>query len=313
MNYIDFHCDTLSRLHHNPEENFFENHGHIDLKRLLEAGALAQFFACFTDTGLPSVSSKGHYNDVLEMAHILKEALTHSPKAALAKNYQDYLHNRENGLLSCFLTVEEGGILGNDMKRLYTLYETGIRLITLTWNYENCIGSPHNMSQDPSAGLKPFGLEVLEEMERLKMLIDVSHLSDPGFYDVLSHTSRPFIASHSCCRTLCGHSRNLTDDMIRQIGQRQGLVGLNFYGAFLSDDQNSTVDAIIQHLKHLINVGGIDIAAIGTDFDGMDGPLEISGCQDMPLLFHALESSGFHPSEIDAICYKNAERVLALL
>ena len=182
-----------------------------------------------------------------------------------------------------------------------------------SWNYENELGYPHNMSQLPHTGLKPFGISVLSEMEKLKMLIDVSHLSDAGFEDVYQHTRRPFLASHSCCHSLCGHSRNLTDEMIRKIGERQGLIGINFYGTFLQSDQKSTLDGITRHLRHIINTGGLDIAALGSDFDGMECEMEITGCQDMPKLIPALERSGFYPFEIDAICYKNAERILKLL
>ena len=312
MSYIDFHCDTLSRLLEHPEENLVENTGHIDLRRLLSVGTLAQFFACYVDTEYPAFTAS-HYDDVLKMAETLKTTLAGNPSAALALNYEDYLKNRQENKLSCFLTVEEGGVLENDMQRLYQLHDIGIRLITLTWNHENCLGFPHNMNSVPGTGLKPFGIDVIKEMERLKMLIDVSHLSDQGFYDVLKNTTRPFVASHSCCRDVFGHSRNLTDQMIHDLGERQGLVGINFYGEFMSNNNTSTIEEIIHHLKHLINVGGLDIAAIGSDFDGIDGNLEITGCQDMPLLFNAMEKAGFKPSEIDAVCYKNAERVLGFL
>ena len=196
------------------------------------------------------------------------------------------------------------------MSRLYALYEEGIRLITLTWNYENELGFPHNMSSQSGTGLKPFGLEVIGEMERLGMLIDVSHLSDAGFEDVYQNTRKPFVASHSCCRALCGHSRNLTDRMIRMIGERQGLVGVNFYGTFLQDSGICSAEVIAEHLRHIVNVGGIDIAALGSDFDGMSCEMELAGCQDMPLLLPSLEKAGFTSGEIDAICYNNAERVL---
>ena len=147
-------------------------------------------------------------------------------------------------------------------------------------------------------------------MAHLGMLIDVSHLSDEGFWDVAKYTSIPFIASHSCCRALCGHSRNLTDEMLHQLGERQGLVGINFCGAFLQENGASTVDAMVHHLRHVINKGGLDIAALGSDFDGISGELELKGCQDMDKLSNALNLAGFSSTEVDAICYKNAERIL---
>lgn len=313
MNYIDFHCDTLSRIYYGwstePSETLLENKGHLDLNRMISTGYLAQFFACFLHTG-SAPKTESHFQDALEMTKLLKASLSDYPDAALALSYADYKKNKAEKKASCFLTVEEGGILENDRNRLHTLYENGIRLITLTWNFENCLGYPHNMSATAGTGLKPFGIEAVKEMAHLGMLIDVSHLSDEGFRDVAKYTSIPFIASHSCCRALCGHSRNLTDEMLHQLGERQGLVGINFCGAFLQENGASTVDAMVHHLRHVINKGGLDIAALGSDFDGISGELELKGCQDMDKLSNALNLAGFSSTEVDAICYKNAERIL---
>lgn len=128
-----------------------------------------------------------------------------------------------------------------------------------------------------------------------------------------ANTKKPFIASHSCCRSLCGHSRNLTDEMLRHMGERQGLVGINFCGAFLQENGVCTLDSLVRHLRHMINVGGLDIAALGTDFDGIQCELEIPGVEHMPRLDEALLANGFLPSEVDAICTKNAERILQML
>ena len=316
MNYIDFHCDTLSKLYYHwnnePDATLWNNQGHLDLKRMQTTGYLAQFFACFLHMESPS-KNVNHYEDALDMIRLLKSSLTESDSAKLALSYLDYLNNKENGNLSCFLTVEEGGILEGKMERLDKLYEEGIRLITLTWNFENALGYPNLMSKEPNTGLKPFGIDVVKRMEDLKMIVDVSHLSDMGFWDVSANTKKPFIASHSCCRELCEHPRNLTDEMLRHLGERQGLVGINFCGSFLQDDGKCTLDSLTRHLRHIINVGGLDIAALGTDFDGIQCELEIPGCEYMHRLDEALLASGFLPSEVDAICTKNAERILQLL
>lgn len=315
MKYIDFHCDTLWRIFYqvdtSAEETLWENNGHLDIKRLKENGCLAQFFACFLNRkSTPFCGS--HYEDALGMIKLMKESLLQYPYAALALSGEDYLHHKKSNQISCFLTVEEGGILENDLSRLETLYHEGVRLITLTWNYENELGYPHNMSSIPGTGLKPFGIDVIKEMDRMGMLIDVSHLSDGGFEDVYQNTRRPFLASHSCCRSICSHSRNLTDEMIHKIGDRQGLIGLNYYGTFLQNDGRSTIEALIHHLRHIIQAGGIEVAALGSDFDGMNCEMEIAGVQDMHKLIPSLERAGFLPSEIDAVCYKNAERILTL-
>ena len=316
MNYIDFHCDTLSRLYYghtsDPAETMWQNNGHLDLNRLIDTGYLAQFFACFLHKASPSKNAN-HFEDALDMIQLMKSSLVQKDSARLALSYADYLENKASGKLSCFLTVEEGGILNGDMERLEQLYQEGIRLITLTWNFENALGFPNLMSDKPNTGLKPFGIEVVKQMEELGILIDVSHLSDMGFWDVASHTKKPFIASHSCCRSLRKHPRNLTDEMLRLLGERQGLVGINFCGAFLQEDGICTLNALVSHLRHIINVGGLDIAALGTDFDGISCELEIPGCEYMNRLDEALLANGFLPSEVDAICTKNAERILQLL
>lgn len=316
MNYIDFHCDTLYRLYYeqesNPDETLWKNSGHLDLSRLISSGYLAQFFACYIYKADPPKNAS-HFEDALGMIRLLKSSLAQGNTARLATSFSDYQKNKADGKLSCFLTVEEGGILDGSIDRLEQLYQEGIRLITLTWNFENCLGFPHLMSDKPDTGLKPFGVEAVKRMEELGMLVDVSHLSDMGFWDVASNTKKPFVASHSCCRSLCGHSRNLTDEMLRHLGERQGLVGINFCGAFLQDDGICTLDALTKHLRHVINVGGLDIAALGTDFDGIGGELEIPGCEYMHRLDEALLANGFLPSEVDAICTKNAERILQSL
>lgn len=317
MSYIDFHCDTLSRLYHQVKgceagETLLRNNGEIDLERLATSGCLAQFFACFLHKGsVPKTFS--HYGDALGMIELMKESLKEQSLAVLAKSYNDYEAAKAAGKVACFLTVEEGGILENDMNRLYRLYAEGIRLITLTWNFNNCLAGSNKESGTEAGHLKPFGIDVIHEMQRLGILIDVSHLSDEGFHDVLANTDKPFIASHSCCRDLCAHSRNLTDDMIRMMGERGCLVGMNYFGSFLSADGRSTGAAIAHHLRHLVDVGGLEIAALGSDFDGISGELELTGCQDMYKLLPYMEAEGFKPSEIDAIYYKNAERILKML
>lgn len=315
MGIIDFHCDTLMRLYDliatgNHKENLWQNEGHIDLKRLIESGNLAQFFACFLwFEGKPVKES--FYQDALAMCELLKsEIAEHSEAAAFAGNYREYLKNKENGKFSAFLTVEEGGILENKLERLNELAENGVRIITLTWNYENCLGFPNVGFKYQNRGLKPFGFEALERMDELGIVADVSHLSDAGFEDVFRHGKRPFIATHSNARSVCMHERNLTDDMIRKLAEKGGVTGLNLGGAFLREDGKSTVEAMLRHIRHIMNVGGSEVICLGTDFDGVEDLLEIEGCHQMDKLVSAMEHNGFTGSEIEGICYRNAEKFM---
>lgn len=200
------------------------------------------------------------------------------------------------------------------MENLDRFYGMGIRLISLTWNAPNCFGAPNGST----GGLTPFGREAVSHMNRLGMLVDVSHLSDRGFSEVAELCKRegkPFVASHSNCRALTLHSRNLTDEMIRAVADCGGVIGVNFGPEFLEQGQprfrrESRGAAIAAHLRHMIRVGGVGCAAIGTDFDGISGRLEIGSAERMPLLFEALEREGFTQDETEGIAFRNVERVL---
>lgn len=315
MRFLDFHCDTLSRLfelHKKEDEsqNLWENAYQVDGKRLVNAGYGAQFFACFLWwENVPLLGS--HYQDALRMTELFYRGLAgHEKEAAFAGSWADYRKNQEEGKMSCFLTVEEGGILEGQMGRLEELYRRGIRLLTLTWNYENCLGYPGCVPEYREKGLKPFGLEILERMDELGIIADVSHLSDGGFEDVYRYGKRPFIASHSNSRSICPHSRNLTDEMLRKLGDKGGLAGLNFCGAFLSPDGKSTTEAMVRHIRHMMDVGGREVVGLGTDFDGVSCELEIAGCQQMQKLPEAMERAGFTTGEIEDVCFRNAEKFL---
>jgi membrane dipeptidase len=162
-------------------------------------------------------------------------------------------------------------------------------------------------------GLKAFGKDAVAVMNDIGIIIDVSHLSDGGFWDVVYLTKRPFVASHSNCRAIAPHRRNLSDEMIRALANKGGVMGLNFYGPFLNADasgKESRIIEMLRHIKHMINVGGSELPAIGTDFDGMDGSFEIGDCSKMQLLFEAMEGEGFTIGQIEKVAYKNAERVI---
>lgn len=312
MRYVDFHCDTLMKMFDlyklgDESQTVWKNECQIDVERLVKTGYGAQFFACYLWwVDEPLLGS--HYQDALKMTELFYKGLKgHEKEASFAGSFEEYQRNRREGKVSCFLTVEEGGILEERLERLDTLYEAGIRLITLTWNFENCLGYPGCFPEFQQKGLKKFGIEVLERMDELGIIADVSHLSDGGFEDVWKYGKRPFVASHSNARSVCPHNRNLTDDMIRKLAEKGGLAGINFGGDFLSPDGKSTIEAIMRNIRHMMKTGGREIVGIGTDFDGVEDKLEISGCEHIPMLPQAMEKAGFTTGEIEAVCYKNAE------
>ena len=167
---------------------------------------------------------------------------------------------------------------------------------------------------DTEHGLTEVGIAFVEEMERLGMIIDVAHLNDAGIRDVFLHTKKPFVASHSNARAVCSHPRNLTDEMIRALSERGGVMGINYYGGFLRDvpaggEDVSRVADMVAHMKHIRNVGGIQVIGLGSDFDGMGGDLELKTAADLPRLAQEMERQGFTAGEIEAVFAGNVLRV----
>jgi len=210
--------------------------------------------------------------------------------------------------------MEDGEAIHGNMDNLDRFYDLGIRALSLTWNGENCIGAPNSKDSETMAkGLTDFGKEVVYHMQEIGMLIDVSHLSDGGFWDVVKLAKKPFAATHSNCRALCSHQRNMSDEMIRALSDKGGVMGINFGPEFLNAEEgniHSTVERMVTMAQHEKKVGGIDVIGIGTDFDGIEGKLEISSPDKMDLLITELSQGGFTEDEIDKITHKNVLRVL---
>ncbi len=330
MEYIDMHCDTISRLHKSREkeggEDLYENSGHVDLRRLKKGGALMQNFAvfiCMEETQEPR-------QEALRMCRLYSAQVQKYEKyISPVLSYGQIEENRREGKLSGLLTIEEGGVCQGKIENLREFYEMGVRMMTLTWNFPNEIGHPaFNMAlakegedmrklmyrPDLEHGLTQKGREFVEEMERLGMIVDVSHLSDAGFYDVLACAKKPFVASHSNARAVCPAVRNMPDDMIRKLAERGGVMGLNFCPDFLTDAQKGepnpgTLEAILAHAKHIIRVGGVECLGLGSDFDGIEGHGELPDCSFMPRLADALGKSGLSQDTVEKIFKGNVLRV----
>ena len=308
MNVIDFHCDTISKLMNNKQKSELKrNNFSIDIKKLKKGNSLAQFFALFLNSR--------YVEDTLEyclnmLDKFYTEIRKNKESIALVKSYDELMDNKSKNKLSAFLTIEEGGAIKGKLYNLRNFYRLGVRLMTLTWNYPNEIGYPNFKKEYMEKGLTNFGHEVIEEMNRLHMIIDVSHLSDGGFYDVLKLSKRPFIASHSNSRFITNHPRNLTDSMIKELSTKGGIMGINFYNKFLGKSDISKIDDMILHIKHIYKVGGIDVIALGSDFDGIECDVEIKDAGEMYKLQDKLKKSGFNEDAIEKIFYKNALRVI---
>lgn len=315
---IDMHCDTISELLHGSEtENLVRNHHCVNLENMRKAGTWIQYFACFVNAGKygEPISLKGWetaWEEALCLIERLRQEESDDLRVIRTCGEAEALCRRNS--IAAFTTVEEGGILNGRIARLEELYEKGVRLVTLTWNYENCIGYPNSRNADiMDRGLKPFGIEVIERMNEIGMLIDVSHLSDGGFWDCIQKSKAPVVASHSNARELCGHPRNLSDEMLRALADKGGVAGLNFYPAFLREDRQVTAADIARHAKHMIDTAGEDAAAIGTDFDGFEAEEQngyISHAGQMELVWEACKKTGITERQLDKIRWQNVWRVM---
>lgn len=317
MRFIDTHCDTMGECIARSEGKVTlqNNPGHINMEKLIKGGAMAEFFAIFIPTH-DSGAGKGvtlppyDYFQFVYKAY-RKELEANKDVLAPACNYDDIMANKAAGKVSSVLTVEDGVPLEGKMERLEEFYQKGVRLISFTWNYENSLGFPN--SKDPeimNRGLKQFGLDCIERMNEMGMLVDVSHLSDGGFWDVVKHSKKPFIASHSCCRALCNHTRNLTDEMLHALGEKGGVVGINFASQFLNEGAEYTdIQSVVRHMLHIRDKAGLDALGFGSDFDGITSTLEFKDYTGLPLIVDALKPH-FTDDEIDKICSGNMLRLI---
>lgn len=306
MYSIDLHCDTASRLLY---ENFKLNESEckVDIKKLKKANAKAQVFAHFIELNIVD----NPYTEFKKMySNFMKELEKNKNDIELVTNLLELEEVNNKGKIGAFLSIEEGEVLEGKIERVKEIYDMGIRFITLTWNFKNSIGYPNAGFKYKDYGLTEKGKEIVEEMERVGIIPDCSHLSDGGFYDLVDICKKPFIATHSNARAITDHSRNLTDEMIVKLANKGGVMGLNFCAPFLGNEKVPSINSMISHVKHIKNVGGIDVLALGTDFDGIGNEVEVENIGEIGKLRDALLKEGFTNSEIDKIFYGNIKRVL---
>lgn len=322
MQHIDMHCDSLMQLvFKDPQnKNLMESeYTMVDFARMQKTGQMAQFFAAWLPPqrvygmfGLPIMTD----DEYIQACHdiLVENVEKHSDIVGLATTADEIEANWKAGKMSAVFTIEDGRSVDGNLDNIKKYYDMGVRAMTLTWNSYNCFGAPN--SKNPLLmydGLTAFGREAIQYMQELGMLVDVSHLSEGGFFDVANIVKKPFVATHSNCRALCPHQRNLSDDQLRLLAACGGATGINFGPEFLNADvscPDSTAALMAKHARHMANVAGVDVIAIGSDFDGIHGNLEIGSCDKMGLLEDALRAEGFTNDDIEKIFYKNVLRVM---
>ena len=303
---IDLHCDTIMHLLDHPDSgDLYRNTWKIDIEKLQKAHSKVQDFALFINLGETN-DPYGRYEEMRNLCttqiHLYGEHIQH------VLSYQDVESVYESGKIGALMSIEEGGVLGGDLDKLKQAYQDGVRLITLTWNYPNGLGEPHCGEQHKK--LTPKGIEFVEAMQDLGIIVDCSHLNDAGTEQLGDILDVPFVASHSNAREVTAHTRNLPDNLIKLIANKGGVIGLNFAQSFLGTSPVSRIDDIVKHGLYLINKGGEDVVALGTDFDGIKPNTEIKDASEMYRLYDAFKEAGLSVEQCEKLFWKNADRLL---
>ena len=308
---FDLHCDTALALlgdDLNHAGSLKKNTGHIDLERAGTLAGYCQCFACFTT---PFMEEWHHLSPTLvferEIATIQREIDRNKKRIAIAYTPEDVIANREKGKMSAILTIEGPAGFGYDPELLESMFLAGFRISTLGWNEHN----PLTGSHQTGGGLTDLGREYVRQAQKNGILVDVSHISDEGFWDIMGMTESPIIASHSNSRSICGHSRNLTDDMFRAIRDSGGVAGINLYTDFLGE--NATLDTVCDHIFHFLELDpdGTHIA-LGGDLDGCESlPEGFSGIDSYSALSARLMERGLDADTVSDIYWNNALGVIS--
>lgn len=315
IDLFDGHCDTLLRNYERHSLRYAggslrRNRGHVDLERARQCfGHYVQFFAVFADSD--TWPGKSLYQMFLEQYALFQRSMEqNSDLVHPCRTAAEALEAQKAGKCGAFLSVEGAQLLDCKESYLEDAWRKGVRMINITWNHENALSGSNDEGADK--GLTEQGKHFVRRMQQLGIIVDVSHLSDPGFWDVAElaeKAQKPFIASHSNARAVCPHKRNLTDEQFTAIIKNQGVAGLNMCGLFLGE--NPTVDTVIAHIEHFMSLGGANHVAIGGDWDGCTMFPGMSQITDVCTLYERLLQMNYNETVVRAIFYNNLMRVVS--
>ncbi|MCW4041516.1 MAG: dipeptidase [Candidatus Bathyarchaeota archaeon] len=317
---IDTHCDTLKCLHplftHDRASMWADRSqqglgvrselGHVDIPRLTEGGVNCQVFAI---SSLRDRTPPNALRTALEMISILDaECIQNASSIQTVSDVENIVSAVNQGKIAAILSVEGADIIEGRPSILRILYRLGVRMVGLVHSRRNLLADGVADART-NGGLSTLGVEVIEELNRLGLLIDVSHLNDAGFWDVMDLVKRPVIASHSNCRAVCSHPRNLTDDQIRALAQRGGVIGINFAPSFIHPVK-ATIERLVDHIDHIVEIVGTKYVGLGSDFDGIPStPEGLSDVSQMPRITQELIQRRYTETEIRQILGLNHFRV----
>ncbi len=303
---VDGHCDTVLNMR-DSSYNFLKLNPsfHLDLPRLKKSDIGIQVFALYIEEKF-----KPHFavQRTIQLIDKFYEMLKSSKELQIIRDYEDIEDISESNKIGALLAIEGAdGVF--DLSALRNFYRLGVRLITLTWNYRNHIADGVSESET-GGGLTKYGRKMVKEMNRMGMIVDISHISACGFWDTLKICQNNIVASHSNSKSVCDVARNLTDKQIEAIAKKNGVIGINFCPYFLNKSDEADIKDIIKHINYIKRLVGIDYIGIGSDFDGIKKtPVDLNDITELKNLKQQLKKNGFSEQEIDKIMYKNWLRV----
>ena len=305
MDLFDGHCDTILKCYLEGG-GLRRQTGHLDLERRRGKGRWAQFFATF---GSPEDMPDRSLWEVFleEYALFRSEVDANADLVTFCRTGAEAEAAFAAGKTAAFLSAEGAELLDCDLEKLRMAHRMGVRIVNITWNHPNALSGTN--AEEPDRGLSEQGRAFVKMMGELGMLVDVSHLSDPGFWDVMEITNRPVVATHSNSRAVFPHPRNLTDEQFTAIINTNGVAGLNMYAGFLGDDPD--FDTVVSHLEHFLALGGENNVSMGGDWDGITSmPRGMNGIQDMEKLYEHLLRRNYSETLLEKVFYSNLMRVV---
>ena len=307
ISVFDAHCDTISRIYH-LHESLRSNTGHLSLEKTSGFVRYCQFFALFADKARV-VSGGGSMEETYctLLSCFRKQMACNSHAIVQCRTAREVELAHCRGKAAAFLTVEGAELLGCDPARLEQAAKDGVAAINLTWNHANALSG--SSREQPERGLSALGRRFMSKMEDLHILVDVSHLSETGFWDVVELARRPILASHSNAKSVWNHTRNLTDEQITAIIKNQGVIGLNFYKDFVGGSRD--LDMLRAHLDHILALGGAANVGLGGDWDGCEVIDALPSIDRLSCFYEYLLSHGYHETVVCDLFYNTLMRVVS--
>ncbi len=300
MRYFDLHCDTLVTCLHE-KKSLLKNDLHVSVEKGDRYAPYIQCAAIWLPDTVRGEAAFKYFNDHADLFD--REAATGAFTVIRTGEDIEKMENVQG--TGMMLTVEGSAVLNGKLENVEHLRKRGVRMMTLTWNGSNEVGS--GIMSGDAFGLTPFGVEAVKEMEKQGIAVDISHASENLFYDVVENTTRPFVASHSNAKAVCKHPRNLSDDQIKIMCSRDCLVGLNYFNAFLNDDaEKGDIEDLYAHAEHFLSLGAANILAMGSDFDGSTMPHGITGLESIEDIANVFLRHNLPEALVNKILFDNA-------